>query len=510
MSKSRALTPCSCPPYLSAELLRSRNSALQWLPLLALPLVVMTVLFSLLTSTSDDATGVLGWQSLFVTGMYAPLIALFAAVPERREVITRGGGTWWRPINFRRENAARAAVVLLSLAAFHLLNFGGAWAAVAAQGREQHELLLLAGLYSYLGAIGLAGLAAACARLGGFALALMAGAVWQIISILPSTVEAARWWVFPPAWPQRLLLRTLRVHQNSVPLAPEDPLLTSSAMPAILLCVLLAIIGTASAIYAPRSRRTALSLLRRTSTPEPFASGTVKTVVAYSAWRPASYSRSSARFSLLSTVAGLHRAACGPLTIVCLVLSAPILLFLSLVYPASYVEGFFVYLLLPVGAGTLPVLVWPLLSSTWPLVHVETRYGPAGLLLWLFGIVSVVCVASTLAIICAGGNFGRAVAALLLSMGVGYVIAVLSLILRIRFGATSSIALTTVGTVVSATLGGDVLADTYLWLLAFPAWPVLATSPVRYAIAAASTLVLSVAVTQGARHVLRSLALLRT
>lgn len=62
--------------YLSAELLRCRGSALQWLPLLALPLVVMTVFFSAFASSAEDATGVLGWQSMFITGMYAPLIAV--------------------------------------------------------------------------------------------------------------------------------------------------------------------------------------------------------------------------------------------------------------------------------------------------------------------------------------------------------------------------------------------------------------------------------------------------
>ena len=98
--------------YLSAEVLRSRGSALQWLPLLAVPLVVMTALFSALASPTQDATGVLGWQSMFITGMYAPLIALFAAIPERREVRTRGGGTLWRRFNAHYEQTSRFLVIL--------------------------------------------------------------------------------------------------------------------------------------------------------------------------------------------------------------------------------------------------------------------------------------------------------------------------------------------------------------------------------------------------------------
>ncbi len=150
--------------YLSAELLRCRGSALQWLPLLALPLVVMTVFFSAFASSAEDATGVLGWQSMFITGMYAPLIALFAGVPERREVLSRGGGTLWRRLHPRYEHASRFLFVVVSLAVFHLLNFGLSWAAVAAQGRADHQLLLIAGAYSFLGAIGIAGLATAAAR----------------------------------------------------------------------------------------------------------------------------------------------------------------------------------------------------------------------------------------------------------------------------------------------------------------------------------------------------------
>ncbi|UQZ27597.1 hypothetical protein [Corynebacterium accolens] len=104
--------------YLSAELLRCRGSALQWLPLLALPLVVMTVFFSAFASSAEDATGVLGWQSMFITGMYAPLIAVFAGVPERREVLSRGGGTLWRRLHPRYEHASRFLFVVVSLAVF--------------------------------------------------------------------------------------------------------------------------------------------------------------------------------------------------------------------------------------------------------------------------------------------------------------------------------------------------------------------------------------------------------
>lgn len=498
------------PSYLSAELLRSRGSALQWLPLLALPLVIMTIIFSSMASARTDATGVLAWQSLFVTGMYSPLTGLFAAIPERRETITRSGGTQWRNLNPRLENAARFIVVIVSLAVFHILNFGVSWFVVAAQGRENHELILVAGLYSFLGALGIAGLSAACARRLGFGLTLVAAALWQIISILPCTVESGRWWAFPPAWPQRLLLRALRIHQNSVPLEPQDPLLTSSPLPAFILCVILAVLGALAAVYTPRRYRPMFSLrhrFARSTTAQTDADVANTTMEEAQVWQPTSHPRAAAQSSLWSTLLGLHRAAFSPAVFSCLMLSILALGFVALQYPANYVEGFFHYFLLPVGAGILPVLVWPRVADSWPLVHMETRFGTSGILLWFLCVILAVCAAAYLASALAGGDVAAQLPAFPLTVGVGFAIAAVSLILVVRLGIVSAIALSIVGTIVSVTLGGDVLADTGLWILAFPAWPLVAYSSLRYAIAMTLTVVLCAAAALLARRLLHTRAL---
>lgn len=488
--------------YLSAEVLRSCGSALQWLPLLAVPLVVMTVLFSALASPAQDATGVLGWQSMFITGMYAPLIALFATIPEHREARTRSGGTLWRRVNPHYEQASRFLVILASLAAFHLLNFGVSWAVVALQGRANHQLLLVAGVYSFLGAIGIAGLAAASARRCGLAATLVAGIVWQVVSVLPSTVEGNAWWAFPPAWPLRLLLPALRIHQNSVPLDPGDPLLHESPLPAAVLCLLLAVAGTCAAILTPRRIRP-LSLLRRAGAPATTAAPTT----AAETWTPAVTPRAAARSRLLGAVCGLHRAALSPALIACLALTALALAFLSAIYPPSYVEGFFLFLLLPVGAGILPVMVWPLLAPSWPLSYIESRYSPIALLLWLLGTVVIVCSAASLAMVCSGGSATAAAAQLPLAVGVGFAITVVSLVIVLLLGILSALAFTIVGTIVSVTLGGDVLARTPLWLIAFPAWPMNADSPARYILAAALTGIFATAGTWMVMRLLKTKAL---
>ena len=181
--------------------------------------------------------------------------------------------------------------------------------------------------------------------------------------------------------------------------------------------------------------------------------------------------------------------------------------FVALQYPANYVEGFFYFFLLPVGAGILPVLVWPRMSDSWPLVYMETRFGTSGILMWFLSVIVAVCAAAYLASALAGGDGAAQFAALPLAVGVGYVIAAVSLILVIRFGTMSAIALAIVGTIVSVTLGGDVLADTGLWVLAFPAWPLVAHSPLRYAVAVLLAAVLGVAATLRARHLLHTRAL---
>ena len=83
----------------------------------------------------------------------------------------------------------------------------------------------------------------------------------------------------------------------------------------------------------------------------------------------------------------------------------------------------------------------------------------------------------------------------------------MSLIVIIRFGIWSSLALTIIGTIVSVTVGGDVLAKTILWLIAFPAWPMNADSPDRYAAAAMMTLLFAAITSWAAKRLLRTRAL---
>lgn len=67
----------------------------------------------------------------------------------------------------------------------------------------------------------------------------------------------------------------------------------------------------------------------------------------------------------------------------------------------------------------------------------------------------------------------------------GTVMGLLALVLSVRVGLGLAIGIGVVWTVVGVTLGGDVLASTWMWLLALPVWGGPAYTPMRQLIATA-------------------------
>jgi len=53
----------------------------------------------------------------------------------------------------------------------------------------------------------------------------------------------------------------------------------------------------------------------------------------------------------------------------------------------------------------------------------------------------------------------------------------------VRWGTAVTLALSIILTIFSATIGGDVLADSLLWIVALPAWPDIAASTARFFVA---------------------------
>lgn len=240
--------------YLASEFIASRSSSTAWLTLTALPLLFLTYTLARVVTEDPDATGILMWQSMYATGIAAPLTAMFAASAELREHHARMGGRHWRGLSMRSLRLARFVAVIACVAVFHVLNFGGTWLLAVLDGRTGANRILLLGVLSWTGAIGVAGLAMACARNTNIVITLVVFLVWQLAGTTRTIVEGPVWWAFPFAWPVRLLLPVLQVHQNAVPLEPDAALRHESPWLALLLCLVLAVAGAIIAVVTPRYR----------------------------------------------------------------------------------------------------------------------------------------------------------------------------------------------------------------------------------------------------------------
>ena len=452
---------------LRAEWIRAKGSVLWWLAgagvLLGVVLSAMSV-----AGTVQDATDMLNWHALLVTGMLAPIAALYAGLAEQREKQSRSGGTLWRPASRHATRTARLLVVWAALGLFFLLDFGATWAFAALFGLDHAPLVLLIGFFVWVGSLGAAGLAAGISRRYGLLAALGFAVVWQFG--LGFLAEREWWWLNPGAWPMRLVVPAMGLHINATPLEADSPLLNESPWPAFALCVLLAAVGMAVAVLTPP--RTSRVRRRRTTVhevtapvPRTFASPTVN--------RPAGAPR-------LAALRGLHRAALNPAVVVCVVLSMLVMLF-ALRYDPAVRTALFTYLILPVGAGLLPVLVWPQLRPAWPLMQIEHPRVRAALLGWLLIVVALVAL---VAVVTSGATLIDAARRLLLIFLTGGAMTFISLTITARWGVGWALALTLFATIFSVTIGGDVLAESALWIIAPTAWPETATTFIRCAIAA--------------------------
>lgn len=474
--------------YLSAELLRARHTALVWLPLAAIPLVALTYNLAIVVNPDADAASILMWQAIYLTGFAAPLAALFAATAEQREKKANYGGTLWLVLDRKRERAARLTIVLVSLAAFHILNFGGTGLLLTLGGRSDMNRVFFLGFCAFVGTIGVAGLATALARLTNLLTTLVVFTAWQIIGITRPVVEGDMWWAYPMAWPVRLVLPILGVHQNSVPLEPGSALSRENPVFPLLLCTLLAFIGIISATVAPekwntKNRRIGLSAFAAPRpAPQPTAPSSAQfTPPSAPHYEPAVASRSATLRP--RPYRALTLAALTPAVKACFALTAAAFLLTTLIYPRSYVHGLFAFAVLPLGAGLLPTLVWPALERAWAVMRVEYRPTARSMLLWNGACVLIVAAFATACGLAGGGNVVDETRRFLIGTLVGYALVLVMVQLQQRLGTSAAIIAVMIVTVFSATLGGDILADTNLWSLAISAWPNTATTLPRFGIA---------------------------
>lgn len=462
--------------YLHAEWIRSRGSTLWWLAGAGLLLGCIFAAFSLVGQV-ETARDLMNWQGLLVTALAAPVAALFAGVVEVRERSARSGGTDWRPVDPRRVRAARLVLVWAALGAFCLADFGANWLAATAFGLEGAGAMLAVGAAVWGGMCGVAGVAAALVRRIGILPTLLVALLYQVE--LGYFCDREWWWANPAAWPLRLELPLMGLQFNLLPLEPGSALDTQSPWAPLALCLLFAAFGAACAVWTPPRRQR----MRRKVAHDVAVPRESRPAVA----RPP-------HVGFVAALRGVHRAGSVASLSVLLLLTALVML-VAMRYPAEVRRALDMYLILPVGAGLLPTLVWPRLRPAWQLMRVEHPRVATALLTWVCTVVALVVLFGALT-----GGFGLVgtVIALLTTSA----LALCALAITARFGIAWTLAATLTWTVLSVTIGGDVLAGSWLWVLAVPAWAETATSPLRVAVALVGGVVLVAGAWAGARRVL--------
>jgi len=494
----------SLPAAVLAERVRARHSASSRFAALGLLLCVLQGLgwWFVATSAMPDWGGLLGWQTLYATGLFAPVVTLLATMTVAREAAAREGGTWARPLSPHTAFLARMLVLAWQSLLLHaavtlpLLGFG------MLGGLTAPPIARFVALWIVFWAGSLLPLSltvVAAPRLGMIATIGLA-LVWQIAGTV--FAESSAWWAQPWTWAVRAALPVLGIHQNGVRLEQDSPVRGWSPLLPELMAVLLAVVvvavAAARAGVVTDPTIIGLARLRRRAAP---ADDSLPFHDAASAHDPASShdpalpaerrdlatgpSRGEVRrgrpgfvhaqWILLRTDA-IPASVVASLTAVALV---------GLVWNTTYVTGFATWFLVPLGACVLGCLAWSANEGGWRITVLRGRPAQhaAALLTLCAGLLAVVVAWTTLVAALSRGSHGISFAYPTLSFAVGAMVLTVGLWLTTRFGPGASVATTLVILVFSLVFGGTWMADGPLWLVGVLGWPLTATTPDRLFVA---------------------------
>ena len=422
-------------PYLHAEVIRVRRTSVAYFPWVGVLLALMTIVLSAGVQSAGYISVPFSWQVMYFTGMAAPLMMLMAALSEQRERRARHGGLWWRGVDKRKDRAARLLILAGISALLQVLNFGIVILFGAPLDRG-----VLAALYCWIGSLGLIGLGALVARRFGMIAALAVG-----------------------------------VEVSGLPIPADNPALHDPPLVGAGLCVLLGVVTFAAATLMNETGE-ARPVRRR---PAPQVSVPHSAPLSTPAFTTASASRQLPAFPILAVVSILRRS--GVLT--CVVLSALVVVALASWYPADTASGLFSYIIVPLGVGILPVLTWAAVGPNLAHTTAENpRFFPAYVATHII-ILAVLAGVTSASLVAVGPPAGEVLRQLILWLLVGSVFVLLALALVIRFGMGAALVAMIVWTIVTILIGGDVLAESFLWVIAPLAWPETAIPVQRFIIA---------------------------
>lgn len=510
-------TSVSLSSAVLAERMRARHSASSRFAAVGLLLCVLQGLgwWFVAMSAAPDWGGLLGWQTLYATGLFAPVVAVLAATTIAREAAARDGGTWARPLSPRTAFLARILVLAWQSVLLHaavtlpLLGVG------LLGGLDAPPVARFVTLWLVFSAGSLVplSLAAVVAPRAGMIATVGLAVAWQILGTV--LAESSSWWVQPWTWGVRGLLPVLGVHQNGIRLEPESAVWGWSpwwpALMSVLLAVTVVVVAAARAGIVTEPGAIGLARLRaRTAsvdpaTVDPASVGSAPVVdpgrvddATRRATRPA-----ARRVPAIVPAGGeverdrpcpiraqwalLRGTAIPGLTLVSLVAVA----LMGLLRDAGDVTGVGTWILVPLGACVLACLAWSANADAWriavlrghPASHAAALLALcAGLLVAVVGWVTIVARMSR-------GAHGLSVAYPAVSLAVGAMVLTVSLWLVTRFGVGAALVTTLVVLVVSLVFGATWMADGPLWLVGVLGWPLTATTPGRLLVALALALV---------------------
>ena len=469
-------------PALRAETVRTKGSAAAFLPWIGIILAGISAAGILITPESQEKAALL-WQTLYVTGMAAPLLTLLAGLTTARETAARDGGTLWRAASPRIITLGRFLTLAALSALFHVLVF---WLVIpvslAAGAPTDAPRLLWAGTACWVATLGVLAFAYVLTERWGTIPVFLAAWVWQVIGALAA--EASLWPFLPPTWAVRAMLPILGAHQNAEPLAPTDPLAGESPMLALTLSLLLTGIVLVLRMLPRRTVR-----MERGPDSRPVG-------------------RRSTREGALGAISTVMRSrAVLPLCAAAIVLAIAT----AVVYPNSYLLGLHTYAMLPLGACVIAVLTWQAVLPGWRVLVLRRGTVPAAVRTWLVLCATTVSLLVTIAALANATRRGESEPATLLTIAqtgalwlvLGAAGALGALWVTVRFGVGPALGAAVILTILGVTLGGDVLADTWLWVLGPTAWPLSADTPARFVLAILIGLVIAVAAWLAGGHALR-------
>lgn len=453
---------------LAAELIRARRSPSARIPLLGLIMCLLQGVGWWTVATQELATWrqLFAWQTLWATGILAPIVALLIGLTVQRERHAREGGTQWRPTPPAIIHLARVAVIGAQLLALQLLVtvpiIGFGWLK-GLTGAPVATMAVLA-IVLWAGSTLWAALALTLATLSNLWVAVTVGLIWQVAGVLQS--ESPLWPFLPWTWSVRPALPLLGIHSNGTALEPDSPVWDYSiAEPLTLSIVAGAAVLLTLILFSHRVRTSTRQRSPRLKTRD-------------------TKSRSAA--VSVSAKPGLTRALGSSLRRTPIAWLVGLTLALNVImaagWPSPYLPGLMSLLVLPFGCCALAYLVWTHQQPAWRILAL--RRSPARLGLGLTGVC--ISILTLIVVFNAAAMTVRGAPTILftaVAWSTGTALLALNFWLITRLGVGAAIGATLISWILGLVLGATEFSVTPAWLGSFTIWPYAADTPERATIA---------------------------